>query len=162
MHRLVKGTHCVELPGFRKTACKHQHHRESSSAARRKALLLLTVVSHIMDHQHPKKKCYNQWYKLSQRSNSINMIPVPQPPFQDVFLLTQWLSYFIDSGHVGSIRIYMTKCSFFLLLWLTIARIAADVNVLIGIHGRMTLLYSAIIKAQFKPAFQFLCDRRRG
>lgn len=49
-----------------------------------------------------------------------------------------------------------------LLLWLTIAQIAADANVLIGIHGRMTLLYSAIIKAQFKPAFQFLCDRRRG
>lgn len=49
-----------------------------------------------------------------------------------------------------------------LLLWLTIAQIAADVNVLIGIHGRMTLLYTAIIKAQFKPAFQFLCDRRRG
>lgn len=51
---------------------------------------------------------------------------------------------------------------FLFLLWLTIAQIAADVNVLIGIHGRMTLFYSAIIKAWFKLAFQFLCDRRRG
>lgn len=86
--------------------------RHLTNATQRRVLLLLTIFSHIIDHQHLQKKCYHEWYKLSWRSNSINMIPMPGPLFQDVFLLTQWLSCFIDSGHLGFVRIYMTKCSF--------------------------------------------------
>lgn len=92
--------------------CKSQHHRDPCAALGRDAFLLLTVVSRVIDHPPPQRKCYHQWYKLSLRRNSINTIPMPRPLFQDVFLLTQWLSCFIDSRHWGSLRIYMAKCSF--------------------------------------------------
>lgn len=49
----------------RNRAGKHQRHRGNSNATRRETLLLPTIVSHLIDHWYPERKCYYQWYKLS-------------------------------------------------------------------------------------------------
>lgn len=154
------GQRLCETARLKRTiAYKHPYHRGTSNATRREVLLCLpllvtlSITSSIL-RENALTNSTNWTKEVTQHDSNTTATFSRRVLASSVTFLFHWFWVLRFPKNIIGWALFL------LFLWLTIAWIAADVNVLIGIHGKMTLLYSAIIKAQFKPAFQFLCKRR--